>query len=236
MALPPGNATEEAFLREVDEEVRRDQMTQLWQRYGRWGIGALVAGLLIFAGVLYFQSRSERGAGKQGEQLDAALTAAAEGQFGKAEPDLAKLATDGGPGYAALARLAQADVLIAKGNAKGAAAKYGEVAGDSSLPQPFRDEALIRQTSVEFDQLKPEVVISRLQGLAVPDSPWFGSAGEMVAAAYLKQGKREQAGKLFAQLVQAKSAVPDTIRQRATQMAGVLGVDAIDQTKENKSQ
>ena len=51
----------------------------------------------------------------------------------------------------------------------------------TSLPQPYRDAALIRQTALEFDQLKPQQVIARLQPLAKPGNPWFGSAGEMTA-------------------------------------------------------
>ena len=43
------------------------------------------------------------------------------------------------------------------------------IAGDTSLPKPFRDLALIRQTALEFDSLKPEEVIARLQPL--PPSP-----------------------------------------------------------------
>ena len=235
MALPPGT-TEEAFLREVDEEMRRDLAMGIWQRWGKWILGAVVVGLLAFAGYLYFQNRGERVAGKQGEQLDAAMTALAENQAAKAEPELAKLAASSEVGYKALAGFAQAQALVAKDDFKGAASKLGALAGDTTLPKPFRDEALVRQTLIEFDQIKPEEVIGRLQGLAVPDSEWFGTAGEMVAAAYLKQGKREQAGKLFGQIAQSRGAVPDSIRQRAVQMAGVLGVDAIDQTQEKKAQ
>jgi hypothetical protein len=230
LALPPGTS-DEAFLREVDEEVRRDQAMQIWQRYGRWIIGAVVAGLLVFAGYLYFQSRNERNAGKEGEAYAAAVQALQERQESKAGPELAKLAKSGSEGYRALALFAEADLLAEKQDLKGAAAKYSAIAADTSLPQPFRDEALLRQTSAEFDTLKPEVVIDRLKGLAAPGSAWFGGAGEMVAAAYLKQGKRDAAGKLFADIAKTQDPVPDSIRQRAVQMAGVLGVDAIDQTK-----
>jgi hypothetical protein len=62
--------------------------------------------------------------------------------------------------------------------------------------------------------------------LAVPGNPWFGSAGEMVAIAYLEMDKADLAGPLFAQLAQDET-VPPTIRSRALQMAGVQGIDAV---------
>ncbi len=139
---------------------------------------------------------------------------------------LAELAKSNRDGYRALALFTQADVLLQKDDLKGAAAKLGAIAADTSLAKPFRDLALVRQTSAEFDTLKPQVVVERLRPLAVPGGPWLGSAGEMVAISYLRMNQRQQAGTLFGQIAR-DTGVPETIRQRAVQMAGVLGVDAV---------
>ena len=80
-------------------------------------------------------------------------------------------------------------------------------------------------TALEFDTMKPEQVIARLEPLAKPGNPWFGSAGEMTAMAMLKQGRKAEAGRLFAAIA-ADKPVPVTIRSRAVQIAGTLGVDA----------
>ena len=112
--------------------------------------------------------------------------------------------------------------------------KFGEVARNEDYAQPFRDLALVRQTAAEFDALQPQVVIDRLRTLAVPGNAYFGSAGEMLAAAYLRTGKRAEAGRLFGQIARG-SDVPDSLRQRAVQMAGLLGVDAIDQNESSGS-
>ena len=63
--------------------------------------------------------------------------------------------------------------------------------------------------------------------LAVPGKPFFASAGELVAHAYMDQGKNAEAGALFAQIAKDDDA-PEGLRSRARQMAGVLGVDAIE--------
>jgi hypothetical protein len=235
LALPPVDTTQEAFLREVDEGLRADQAIHIWKKWGMWIVGLVVAGLLAFGGILYFQDRDTRIAGKQGEQYDEALRDIGASRAAKADPALQSLAASGKPGYRAMARFAQAHALLDKNDLKGAAAKFGEIAGDTTLDKPFRELALLRQTSAEYDSLKPEIVIDRLKELAVPDSAWFGSAGEMVASAYMKQGKRDLAGKLYAQIAKAEK-VPPSIRQRAVQMAGVLGIDAIDQSGEKKAQ
>jgi hypothetical protein len=106
-----------------------------------------------------------------------------------------------------------------------AADKYGAIAADGSLPEPYRNAAIIRQTALQFDQLQPAQIVQRLQPLAKPGNPWFGTAGEMTALALLKQGQKDQAARLFAAIAKDTS-VPDQIRSRSVQIAGTLGVDA----------
>jgi hypothetical protein len=114
--------------------------------------------------------------------------------------------------------------MLAKNDLKGAAAAYAAIAADMSVAQPFRDVALIRQTASEFDTLKPEQVVDRLKPLAIEGKPWFGSAGEMTAIAYLKMNKNREAGMLFAAMAKDEG-VPESIRSRSVQLASVLGVD-----------
>ena len=125
-----------------------------------------------------------------------------------------------------MAQILLANITAAEGNTKKAVLDYGKVAGDESLPQAFRDLALIRQTTVEFDTLPPQQVIDRLKPLAKPGTAWFGSAGEMTAISYMKMGKDNLAGPIFAQIAKQED-LPQTLRARAQQMAGALGVDTV---------
>lgn len=227
MAVPPTN---EAFLREVDDELRRDQLASFWTRYGRLLIAAILLGLAAFAGYLYWRNHQENVRGEEGEKLQAAYDALAGGRAAQAAQPLDELTRASSEGYRALALFAQGDALLARGDVRGAAAKFGEIARGDAYAQAFRDLALVRQTAAEFDALQPQVVIDRLRTLAVPGNAYFGSAGELVAAAHLRAGRRDLAGRLFGQIAR-EANVPESIRQRAIQMAGLLGVDAIDQSE-----
>ena len=232
MALPP--KTDEAFLREVDEELRRDQLAGFWTTWGKWVVVAVLAALVALAGLMYWQHRRETQAGVEGEQLQVAYDALAADKVADASKTLTQLAASDHAGYNALARFTEADILLQKEDMKGAAAKLAAIAADTSVAKPFRDLALVRQTSAEYDTLKPQVVVERLRPLAVAGNPWLGSAGEMVAVAYLRLNQRAQAGTLFGQIAR-DPGVPETIRQRAVQMAGVLGVDAVVDTAASKA-
>jgi hypothetical protein len=124
----------------------------------------------------------------------------------------------------ASALFARAALALQENDSKSALGIYRSIAADDDFPQAYRDAALIRQTALEFDQLQPQDVISRLAPLTKAGEPWFGSAGELTALAMLKQGKKQEAGQLFAAI--AKDAgVPETIRARAVQVASSLGDD-----------
>lgn len=224
MALTPQNS--EAFMREVDEAVRQDQLLTFWERYGRALLVVVVLGLAAFGGWLYWQHYSKTQSEAVSEQMDTVLTTAAGGGAPDAK-QLETLTKASQPGYRAAALLTQAGIASRKGDSKGAIALYTAIAADTKLDQPYRDLALIRQTALEFEGLKPQQVVDRLKPLAVEGAPWFGSAGELVAISYMKMGKTDLAGPMFAAMAK-DSNVPESIRSRARQMAGVMGIDAVE--------
>ena len=224
LALSPDNSSE-AFLREVDENLRRDQAQAFAKRYGTMLAGGVLLFLAGIGGWLYWQDRQSKSAAADSETLSAAMTDIADKRTATVGPTLDSLANSASEGIATEARLAQASVALAGGNRASAIAIYRSVADDSGLAQPFRDLATLRLVSLEFDSIKPEAVIARLEPLAKPGNPWFGSAGELTAMAMLKQGRKAEAGRLFAAIA-ADTQVPDTIRSRVVQIAGTLGVDA----------
>lgn len=219
-------AEEEALLREVDDAVRQDDLASFGQRYGRTlaiGAGVLVLG---FGGFLFWKDREDGARERQSETLVTAMDQLQAGNNAASADAVRELSESGDPGPNASARLLLAGAAVEQGRAADAAAALTALRDDMSAPQALRDLASLRLVALQFDTMDKAQVIARLGPLARPDSPWFGGAGELVAMAYLEQGKRAEAGRLFADIARADD-VPEQIRSRARQMAGVLGVDAI---------
>ena len=223
MAQPPDTA--ETFVREVDENLRRDQLRDFFRKNGTLLVLALIVFLAACGGFIWYQQHKQQRSEAEVEQLAQIFKDITVGNTAKLPAQLDELSKAGSKGVRASAMFTRAALAIQENDLKLATSKYGEIANDDSLPQPYRDAALIRQTSLEFDSLKPEEVISRMEPLTKAGNPWFGSAGEMTALAMIKQGKRQEAGQLFAAIAK-DNGVPDTIRARAVQVAGSLGVDA----------
>ncbi|MGZ2412720.1 hypothetical protein ACUXST_002149 [Sphingomonas sp. F9_3S_D5_B_2] len=225
LALTPDQS--DTFVREVDENLRRDQVRDFAKDNAGLLIGAVILFLAVCGGLIFWHEYRGRKAQEQVEQLAQVYTSIDAGNTRTAPQQLDKLSDSSSKGVRASAMFGRAALAIQQGETKLALAKYREIAGDDGLPKSFRDLALIRQTALEFDSLPPQDVISRLEPLAKPGTPWFGSAGEMTAIALIKQGKKDQAGRVFGAMARDKS-VPDAIRARSIQIASTLGVDASD--------
>lgn len=240
MALPPATpetaedkraraaaAQEDVLLREVDDAVRQDQYAQAAQKYAMPITAAVVLGLAAFGGYLFWESRQGVGYEADSEVLVGAMDQVERGNLASGDTALAPLVADGNPGAKAAAEMLKAGIALEQNKPAEAAAIFDRVAADGDAPQLYRDLATIRGVTARYDTMKPADVVAKLKPLAVPGNAWFGPAGELVAMAYLDQGKQAEAGALFAAIAK-NDATPETLKSRTRQMAGLLGVDAID--------
>lgn len=219
------------LIREIDEAVRQDDALNFVKKYGAAILGLVIAGLAGLGGYLWWDASRESKLETQSETIISALDLAGANDFKSASEKVAPLLADGSPAARAAARFIQAGAALEAGKDAEASKIYASIAADAEAPQALRDLALVREVSVSFDQRKPADVIARLKPLAVPGHPLFGSAAELTAMAQLEAGNRREAGALFAAIAKDE-ALPETLRSRARQMAGLLGVDAIvDVTK-----
>jgi hypothetical protein len=225
LAQPPTTDVNETFLREVDENLRRDRVRDFVREYRGLLIGALILLLVSAGGIIWWQQYRRDQVGKQVEELAKVYRDIADSKTATVPAQLDQLSASSSPSVRASALFTRAALALEQNDAALASKTYGQIISDDSLPKPYRDAALLRQTTVDFDKLKPDEVITRLAPLATPDSPWFGSAGEITAMALIKQGKKTEAGRIFAAIAGNKN-VPVSLRARAVQIAGSLGVDA----------
>lgn len=219
--------TQQMLMREVDEAVRTEEVTGALRKYGLpVGVGVAL-GLAAFGGYLWWDGAREAELERQSEVLIMAMDELEAGNIEQADRELATIDPDASPAAAASAAMLRAAIALQGGRVDDAVAFYEQVVANADAPQPMRDSALLRLVSANYDNMEPQQVIDRLSALARPESPWFGSAGELVAHAYLDQGKPEQAGPLLVQIAQDEN-VPESLRARTRQLAGHYGFDAIE--------
>lgn len=229
---PAGPSREdEILMREIDEAVRQDDALEFFQKYGVMlgvGVSLILAAML---GYWWWDSTSEAELERQSETIVSALDSVDVEDYAGASDKVEPLIETASPGARTAARFVQAAAALEQDDPARAVELYAAIATDEEAPQPLRDLALIREVATNFDDREPADVIAKLQDLAVPGNAFFGSAAELTAIAHLEAGNRDEAGMLFAEIARDETQ-PETLRSRSRQMAGLLGVDAIDDVEQ----
>ena len=213
-------------MREIDEAVRQDDTKEFFQKYG-FPLGAAVTLLLAgMFGYWWWDSTNEAALEGQSETIISALDSLYVRDFAGVDEKAGGLTEEASIGARSAARMIEAAAALEQEDRVKATEMYTAIITNADTPEPLRDLALIREVTLNFDDREPADNIAKLAPLAVPGNAFFASAGELTAIAHLQAGDRAAAGVLFGELAQDE-AVPETLRDRAQKMAGLLGVDTI---------
>jgi hypothetical protein len=218
--------TGDILIKEVDEDLRREQFLNLWKRYGIYMIAAAVAVVVIVAGWQGWQAYQRDVREKAAQRYAAALELVQAGKPKDAEDALAKIASDG-TGFAVLAGMRRAAMLSDNGDLKGAVAAYDQVAA-SSAPELLRGLATLKEGMLILGApadagIDAGPIQGRIGALALVGSPWYYQSSELLALFAQKKGDQAHAIELFKRLSDDAQA-PQGIRARASGMLAALGV------------
>ena len=167
---------------EVDEEVRREQLKKLWERYGGLLIGACVLLVVAVGGWRGYEWWEGKKAAEAGTAFQAAVTLSTDGKNKEAEEAFAKLAASGTASYRMLARFREA-AETARQDPKAAVAIYDQLAADGSVGPVMQDLAALRAGTILVDTAPYSEIVRRLEPLAAPDRTFRHSARAMLALA-----------------------------------------------------
>jgi hypothetical protein len=208
------------IFREIDEELRRDNLLKLWSRYRRYLIALAVLVVMAAGSIVAWRDHqlSERRA--QSARYASALSLAREGKDADAARVFAAIAQEGG-GYATLASFEEAEYLAKSGDLKGAVAVYDRIASTSGLDPSFRELATMLSIMHGMSGAEPQSIVDRLAPLTASGNPWRPTALELTAAAKLASGDKDGALGVYKTLADDLTA-PQGVRARAAEMAGAL--------------
>jgi len=209
------------FIREVNEEFRKEKLHALWDRYGAAVIALVVLIVVGTAAYVGYRYWDETRANRSGDAYSQALALAGSGKSEEALAAFAQLEKDGYGAYPLLARMRAATVKADSGDVAAAVADFDAVAADGKIASVLRDMARLRAALLLVDHGSFADVSSRVEPLTGDTNPLRHSAREALGLAAWKDGKKADALKLFDQIV-ADEAAPRGVRERATMMAGLI--------------
>jgi hypothetical protein len=212
------------IFQEVDEEVRREQLLKLWQRYQNLVfvvIALILVGVASWRAYEWWQAKR---AAETGTAFEAAIALAQSGQHAEAAAAFAKIAAQGTSGYRNLARLRQA-AEIGQTDAKAAIAAYENIAADNSVGVELRDLAGIRAGALLVDQGSFNDARKELEPLAGQDRPYRHNARELLALAAWRASDIP-AAKQWLDMILTDLLTPPDIRSRVEMLSALVAAEA----------
>lgn len=205
---------------EVDEEVRRDQLKKLWDRYSIYIVaGALliVASVAGWRGYEYLEAKK---ATEAGSAFDAAVDLSEQNKHAEAEAAFNSLAATAPSGYRMLARLrAAAEVAIRDPQA--GAKMYDDISADRSVGAAQQDLARIRAAGLLLETAGYPDMLQRLESATTPDATFRHTARELLALSAWRANDTAAARK-WLDLIANDGETPSGLRSRAEALQALL--------------
>jgi hypothetical protein len=208
---------------EVDEELRREQLKKLWERYGWLIVTLAVLFVAAVGGWRAYQWWEAKKAAELGAAFNAAATLNEQGQPQEAEAAFAKIASDGTASYRMLAKLREAAVLAQRDPAA-AVAIYDAVAADRGLDQIQRDLASLRAAYVLLDTANYDDLKKRIEPLTANDRPFRHSARSVLAFSAWRAGNAAETRR-WVDMVLGDPLTPANTRSQIEMLVALTGTD-----------
>jgi hypothetical protein len=205
---------------EVDEEVRREQLKKLWDKYSIYVVALailIVAGVGGWRGYQYLEAKK---AAEAGAAFERAAELSDQNKHAEAEAAFADLAAKGPSGYRILARLRTAAEIAARD--KAAAAKmFDDIAADSYVGTSERDLARIRAAQLLLETTSYPNMLQRLEPAAGKDGAFRHSARELLALSAWRAND-PTATRQWLDMIANDGDTPPGLRSRAEALQALL--------------
>ena len=208
------------FFDEVDEEVRREQLKKLWDKYSIYIIALALLIIAAVGGWRGYQYVEQKNAAKAGAAFNRAVELSEQGKHEQAEKAFADLVTKAPYGYRLLSRF-RAAAEVATRDPKAAAKMFDDLAADSSIGAEQQELARIRAAGLLVDSATYAEMKQRLEPETVPESEFRHSARELLALSAFRANDTSAARSWTDQIL-ADSDTPRSLRSRAQALQALL--------------
>jgi hypothetical protein len=209
------------IFKEVDEDIRREQLHKLWDRFGPYVLGLAVLIVAVTAGYRGWVYWQDRQAQASGDRFLNAVQLAADGKHDDAIKALQALTTDGHGAYPTLARFRIAGEEADAGDTKGAVSEFDSIAADNSAPAEIRSMARLRAALLLVDTSTVADLQQRIGDMAATGNQWRAVAREILGLAAWRTGDLATARQYYTDIGSDVDA-PNEAHQRAALMLGLI--------------
>jgi hypothetical protein len=205
---------------EVDEDVRRDQLKKLWDKYSIYIVAGAILIIAAVGGWRGYQYLEAKKAAEVGSAFDKAVELSDANKHSEAEAAFNDIAAKGPAGYRMLARL-RAAAELANRDPQAAAKMYDDIANDRSVGATERDLAKVRAAGLLLDTISYPAMLQRLEASTAPEATFHHTARELLALSAWRAGDMA-AARQWLELIANDGETPPGLRSRAEALQALL--------------
>jgi hypothetical protein len=205
---------------EVDEDVRRDQLKKLWDKYSIYIVAGAILIIAAVGGWRGYQYLEAKKAAEVGSAFDKAVELSEANKHSEAETAFNDIAAKGPAGYRMLARL-RAAAELANHDPQAAAKLYDDIAADRSVGATEQDLAKIRAAGLLLDKISYPAMLQRLETSTAPQATFRHTARELLALSAWRAGDTA-AARQWLELIANDGETPPGLRSRAEALQALL--------------
>ena len=209
----------EEFIKEVDEDIKEEKRVKLWKKLIPYVISFSLTIILLTSGFVFWKNYTRNMNQTLGDDFTAAVDLAKEDDTDAALLALDRIVDEGSDGYATIAKMKKASLLIDKGLADEGLSIYLDLERNA-VDQSFRDIATILYVLNSMDKIAPETLIKKIEPLE-NSKVWQSSALELKAFIFLKNNNKKLAKETFQSILNLKTS-PSSLSTRARNMVEYL--------------
>lgn len=209
----------DAFIQEVTEDVKNENLKVLWNKYGLFIILFVV--IAVTAAVSFETIKGWRDA-KYQQQTENYLSALQSSEnYENSLKALEKIAAANQGVYSDLARVQIATVLFEQGKNAEAETMLQTIADNDELNPRIRNLAALKLATYKIDTAPRAEIEALLQPVIAADNSWSPLATDLLAMAAIRDGDTETARALYKSLLE-NGNISDNFKNRIQDMLSTL--------------
>ena len=205
---------------EVDEEVRREQLKKLWEKYSLYLIGAALLIVAAVGGWRGYQYLEAKKAAEAGDAFNKAIELSEQGKYAEAETAFTDLAAKAPAGYRTLSRFRAAGEAASRDPNAGAK-MFDDIAADGSVGAELQALARLRAAGLLLDTASYAEMKQRLETDAAPSATFRHSARELLALSAWR-AHDSAATRQWLDMIALDGDTPPGLRSRAEALQALL--------------
>ena len=216
------NNNEDAFIMEVNEELKNERLKQIWEKYGLIIIAVVTVSLTAAISFETIKGWYNKKFQDISDTYSVASVLQEQERYDESVAVLKSVEEKASNHiYAQLAKFQQANILLEQNKNEEALVVLQNIIDDENTDKSLKEVAIIKMASYKLENAPFEDIETLLKGMIEENGNWTVIAQEVLAMSAIRHKNIEKAKELYASIL-ANPETPENLKTRAQDMLLLL--------------